>query len=285
MTKSTIALTLAGLVVTAAPSAAAPIIGSAGAGLQTMGTPTEDLTHYWDGNSWDSHSIFEGGPANPCSAGSLVSGIPCELNTTASSVANGHGFVGSSFAMPVGDPGYQVWGYGDGSADPNFGFLNEPGGSWYEFTMFGEFTDDWNVNEIGWYELDNPNNRHTIFSASAAVGDTTQVYIPTNFGFYYLNTSGNGEMFFTQSLFNQQAGGGAADKQQFAAFQFGDMTVLGVEDIFSHTITQFWQDGTADYDYNDVMFGFRAASVPEPGTLLLLGMGLAGFGVRRLRRR
>ena len=32
------------------------------------------------------------------------------------------------------------------------------------------------------------------------------------------------------------------------------------------------------------MFGFRAASVPEPGTLLLLGMGLAGVAVQRRRQ-
>ena len=68
--------------------------------------------------------------------------------------------------------------------------------------MLGEFTDDWDVNEIGWYELGNPQNRHTIFGANAAVGATAQVFIPTNFGFYYLNTSGNGEIFYTQSQFN-----------------------------------------------------------------------------------
>ena len=42
--------------------------------------------------------------------------------------------------------------------------------------------------------------------------------------------------------------------------------------------------GHADYDYNDVMFGFRAASVPEPGTLLLVGMGLAGVALQRRRK-
>ena len=32
------------------------------------------------------------------------------------------------------------------------------------------------------------------------------------------------------------------------------------------------------------MFGFRAASVPEPGTLLLVGMGLAGVALQRRRK-
>ena len=49
-------------------------------------------------------------------------------------------------------------------------------------------------------------------------------------------------------------------------------------------LTPTWQPGSADYDYNDVMFGFRAASVPEPGTLLLVGMGLAGLALKRRRQ-
>ena len=119
-----------------------------------------------------------------------------------------------------------------------------------------------------------------LFVASAAFNPlgtlSSTSLIPTNFGFYYLNTSGNGEMFFTQSMFNTQG----ATKQQFAAFQHGDYTILGVEDIFSNTLTQGWQRGTADYDYNDVMFGFRS-TVPEPTTLLLLSVGIAGVAFRR----
>jgi len=112
------------------------------------------------------------------------------------------------------------------------------------------------------------------------VGAFALDWIPTNFGFYYRNTSGNGEIFYTQSQLNTLG----ATNQQFAALQLRNYTIMGVEDIFSNTLTQSWTSTSADYDFNDVMFGYRAASVPEPGTLLLLGMGLAGAALQRRRK-
>jgi hypothetical protein len=270
-----------GVVVTLLGTAvsAAPILGSAGAGLQGAGAPLENSVRYWDGNSWDSDSVFDGHSPNPCSAGSLANGMACGLNASAIDVAIRAGLTGSTFTLANGEPGFDAWGHGDGSADLNYAFQNG-GGGLFDFTMLGEFTDDWDVNEIGWYELGSPQDRHTIFGSTAAVGSTAQIFIPGNFGFYYLNTSGNGEIFYTQSIFNTEG-----HKQQFAAFQHGDYSILGVEDIFSNTLTRQWQPGTADYDYNDVMFGFRAASVPEPSTLLLLGMGITGLIAQQRRRR
>jgi hypothetical protein len=262
----------------ASPVDAAPILGTAGTGLQTVGTPLEDSARYWDGNSWDSDSTQDGSGVNPCNVGSLAGGTSCGLNAAAAGVAERAGLTGTSFSLAESEFGFEAWGNADGTADLNYGF-DATGGGVYDFRMLGEFTDDWDVNEIGWYELGNPEARHTIFGADAVVGATAQVFIPTNFGFYYLNTSGNGEIFYTQSQFNTEG-----HNQQFAAFQLRNYTIMGVEDIFSNTLTPTWQRGTADYDYNDVMFGYRAASVPEPGTLLLLGMGLAGVVAQRRRK-
>jgi hypothetical protein len=262
-----------------APALAAPILGSAGAGLQNMGTPAETSSRFWDGNSWDSHSTFDGAAFNPCSAGSLANGMGCTLTAGASASAVAAGLAGGTFSLAGGQAGYQAWGQADGGADMNYGFEAAAGGAFYDFTMLGELTDDWDVNEIGWYSLDSPQVRHTIFSSSAATGSTSQVWIPTNFGFYYLNTSGNGEVFYTQSMHNT-----VGNRQQFASFQQGDYTVVGVEDIFSNTLTQAWTPTGGDYDFNDVMFGYRQSSVPEPGTLLLMGLGVAGAAWTRRRK-
>jgi hypothetical protein len=111
-------------------------------------------------------------------------------------------------------------------------------------------------------------------------GATAQVYIPVNFGLYYLNTA-TGSLFFTQSIFN-----GTGTNQQFAAFQQGGYTIVGLEDVFSNVVSPAPASGQTDYDYNDTLVGFgKAAAVPEPSTLLALSVGLTATALRRISGR
>jgi PEP-CTERM motif len=277
----TAAITFVGLALSVSPAVAVPIIGTSG-GWQSGHTAQENLSAYWDGNSWDSQSVFDGGDVNACNAGSLVGGSGCGLNAAARLAALAAGVNATNatnFSLAEGNSAFQYWGNENGAADLNFVF--GPGsGSWYDFALLGEFTDDWAINEIGWYDPNNPTTLNTIFQATQTVGQTSLVYIPGDFGLYYRNTSGNGEMFFTQTSLNGLSG----NRQQFAAFQIGDFNVVGVEDIFSQRITQAWTSTSADYDFNDVMLGFRRVNVPEPSSLLLMGLGLAAAAARARRR-
>lgn len=65
---------------------------------------------------------------------------------------------------------------------------------------------------------------------------------------------------------------------QFALFRIASAEetryFLGIEDIL---ITEVLND----HDYNDYVARFETHSVPEPGTLLLLGSGMAALAVRK----
>ena len=82
-TAAVASLALAATFVTS-PVHAAPILGTAGAGLQNASAPQENSGRFWDGNSWDSNSLLDGaGASNPCNIGSLAGGTGCGLNPAA----------------------------------------------------------------------------------------------------------------------------------------------------------------------------------------------------------
>ncbi len=88
---------------------------------------------------------------------------------------------------------------------------------------------------------------------------------PDSFGFYF--TNGAGKIAYSIDSMNV---GGATD---FLAFQGGTSTNW----VFA------FEDGT-DNDFQDMMVKVESIKVPEPGSLALLGMALAGAGVASRRK-
>jgi hypothetical protein len=58
--------------------------------------------------------------------------------------------------------------------------------------------------------------------------------------------------------------------------------ILFMEDLLAGTNSLFSLNG--DFDYNDMVVVVRQSDIPEPGSLLLMSLGLAGLGAVRRKR-
>jgi hypothetical protein len=160
-----------------------------------------------------------------------------------------------------------TWGIGvnAATADNNFAFHTD--GIQNTTSMLLELAGNASSNELGYYLTAAPNTLISLFAGSATVGATALFNPGGDYGFYL--RTGAGDIFRTQKDV-----GGADEFQHFALFQNAAGFILGAEDIASFT--------ASDRDYNDMIVKF--ANVPEPGTLILIGIGLIGFG-RYVRRK
>lgn len=158
-------------------------------------------------------------------------------------------------------------------------------------------------NRLGLYDINNPNSRLQLFGGPDGAGAGTQFAID-NAGHVYRNFVSTGQTF-TSALFGfyletpagtwfSESNRNADRADHLVAYQGeGDVVRSPIGLNLPWTSDLFllgWEDLAArgwDQDYNDfVLFvgGVRGVSVPEPASMGLFGLALAGLGVFGRRR-
>lgn len=142
-----------------------------------------------------------------------------------------------------------------------------------------------NTQTFGWYESVLPGN---ISSTTALFTATGSGYAVTGSG--QINASGDFGLFLQSGNHTWYSEVDRnVDKRDHQALY--DLAALTGNAAYAGSYLSAWEDlkmgkfGNSDYDYNDLVLQLDMNVVPEPTTMTLLGLGLAGFAARRFRNK
>lgn len=171
-------------------------------------------------------------------------------------------------------------------------------------TLIIEIAGNQGVNAFGVYDAADPSKRVEIFAGTDAAGSQSSFGIGANgsvfvkqsdtgidfaanrFGFYMANTDNN-LIFYSNDALNTD------DYDHMWAFQGKGDTVqlpLWASGVWAaNEYVLAWEDtyGGGDFDHNDMVLMVESVSpVPEPATIIFVGLGLVsiGFFGRRARK-